>query len=67
MDDLLTQVRSVLATTPARWLNLTETVPVSLLTLAPAPGQWSAVECLQHLVDTEHVFESRLASLLRGA
>jgi hypothetical protein len=64
MDDLLTQVYSVLATTPARWLKLTETLPVGLLSLAPAAGQWSAVECLQHIVDTERVFETRLASLL---
>ena len=67
MDDLLWQVQAVLSTTAARWLSLTETLPVELLTRAPAPHEWSALECLQHLLDTEQmVFPIRLQALLAG-
>ena len=66
-DDLLPRVRAVLATTPARWLSLTETLPVDLLTRPPAPGQWSAVECLRHLRDVERsVFPVRVRAFLAG-
>lgn len=52
---------------PARWLSLTETFPAELLSEPPAPGEWSAVECLQHLVDTERwVFPARVWLLLAG-
>jgi len=67
MDNLLASVQTVLATTPARWLSLTETLPVELLTRPAAPGEWSALECLQHLLDTEQmVFPVRLKALLAG-
>lgn len=67
MDKLLSDVQAVLSTTPARWLNLTETLPAELLTRAPAPGEWSALECLQHLLDAEQmVFPIRLQALLAG-
>ncbi len=66
MDELLIRVRAILATTPARWINLAETLPLSVLAQSPAPGQWSAIECLQHLVDTEGLFQTRLASFLAG-
>lgn len=65
MDTILLSVRSILQITPARWLNLTEGAAVDLLLQSPAPGQWSAVECLQHLVDTERwVFPTRVQALL---
>ena len=64
-DDLLPRARAVLATTPARWLALTETLPVDDLTCPPAPGQWSAAECLRHLLDTERsVFPARVRAFL---
>ena len=67
MEDLLQSVQSVLATTPARWLNLVETVPVELLTRPPAHEEWSALECLQHLLDTEQVvFSTRLRAFMAG-
>lgn len=67
MDNLLPSVQTVLATTPARWLSLTELLPVELLTRPAAPGEWSALECLQHLLDTELlVFPVRLKALLAG-
>lgn len=67
MTDILTWSRAVLQTTPERWLRLTEAVPVELLTLPPAPKEWSALECLQHFVDTEQtVFAARVKFLLAG-
>lgn len=67
MDNLLSSVQTVLATTPARWLGLTEVLPGELLTRPAAAGEWSALECLQHLLDTEQmVFPMRLKALLTG-
>jgi DinB superfamily len=67
MDNLLTWVRDVLMTTPARWASLGDTLPAALLCEPPAPNEWSAVECLQHLVDAERwVFPIRLRALLAG-
>lgn len=66
MDTLLNRVLSILATTPDRWQQLTRVVPADLLAEAPAPGEWSAVECLQHILDTERVFQFRLAAFAEG-
>jgi hypothetical protein len=65
--NLLAQVQAVLATTAARWQQLAEQVPAELLSREPKPGEWSAVECLQHLMDTEEwVFPKRVQALLVG-
>jgi len=67
MEDVIVQVKAVLSTTAAYWKALTETLPADVLTRRPAPGEWSAMECLQHLVDTERmVFPVRLQALLAG-
>jgi hypothetical protein len=67
MDDLLPRTRAVLETTAARWLQLTEIVPANLLDRPPAPGEWSAAACLQHLLDTERwVFPVRVRAFLAG-
>ncbi len=66
MDNLLEQTAKVLATTPQRWTALAETLPAELLSAEPAPGQWSALGCLAHLVDTEVVLQTRLAAFLAG-
>ncbi len=66
-DELLPRARAVLTTTPARWLALTEALPVDDLTRPPAPGQWSAAECLRHLLDVERgVFPTRVRAFLAG-
>lgn len=65
MIDILTWARSVLLTTPKRWHDLTATLPAELLTLPSSPGEWSALECLQHLIDTDRmVFPLRVGYLL---
>ena len=66
MKDVLTSASAVLSATPARWASLSLTVPADLLALPPAPGEWSALECLQHLVDTEPVFQFRVDAFLAG-
>lgn len=67
MSDQLTWIRSVLSTTPERWIQLGETVPPELLRAAPKAGEWSALECLQHLLDAERVvFPFRARRLLEG-
>jgi uncharacterized damage-inducible protein DinB len=67
MDNLLENVLAVLSTTPERWQRLVSTLPSDLLSRPPAPGEWSALNCLQHLVDAERlVFPVRLQAFLAG-
>lgn len=66
MDTAFTQIRSILITTPTRWTQLVSLLPEDLLTRVPEPGQWSALECLQHMIDVERVFQTRLAAFLAG-
>ncbi len=67
MGDVLASVLSVLKTTPRRWAQMAETFPPELFRRAPAPGEWSAHECLKHIIDTEKVvFPARVDCLLRG-
>lgn len=65
MNDILKEARTILQITSQRWLNLTESVSADLLKLAPATQEWSAYDCLQHLVDAERwVFPVRVKALL---
>jgi hypothetical protein len=66
MENILDLTRAVLATTPVRWENMAQTLPLELLIRPPATGQWCALECLQHLLDTDHVYTARLNYLLAG-
>lgn len=67
MDNLLEHVQAVLSTTPERWQRLVGTLPGELLSRAPAEGEWSALNCLQHLLDAERqVFPVRLQAFLTG-
>lgn len=67
MENFLRQVQVLLATTVPRWSNLTQNVPAELLRRPPAPGEWSALECLQHLLDAEQrVFPVRIRAFLAG-
>jgi hypothetical protein len=67
MEDMLEQVKSVLMTTPERWNNLVDAISSELLSRQPAPNEWSAVECLQHLIDTErYVMPVRVRAFLAG-
>lgn len=67
MEDTLGTVLSVLKSTPRRWIHLAETISPELLRRPAAPKEWSAHDCLQHMVDTERmVFPQRIGYLLRG-
>lgn len=63
MSETMARIRAVLSTTPQRWTQLAETLPAELLRRRPAPAEWSALECLQHIVDTEQIFPQRVAAL----
>jgi DinB family protein len=63
----LAEVHAVLSTTPERGPRLVSTLPIDLLSRPPATGEWSALHCLQHLLDAERlVFPVRLHALLAG-
>ncbi len=67
MSDVFEWSRRVLETTPRRWQDLAGSLPLELLTQSPAPGEWSAVQCLLHLIDTERgVFPARVRHFLLG-
>lgn len=63
---MLEWIMSILKTTPNRWLSLAEGLPNDLATRQPLGGEWSAAECLLHLVDTEKVFMVRVEAFLAG-
>jgi DinB superfamily len=67
MTDVLDHARRLLSTTAGRWGSLVEIAPEELLERPPAPGEWSAVDCLNHLLYTERVvFGGRLRAILEG-
>jgi hypothetical protein len=67
MDNILSWSRAVLQATPARWTSLAQNLPAELLVRPPAPGEWPALACLLHLIDTEReVFPPRVRALLAG-
>lgn len=66
MPSLISSAISMLAATPARWAALAG-VEAELLARRPAAGEWSALDCLGHVVDTEAVvFRSRVAAIRDG-
>ena len=63
MDEII----AVLKATPGRWKDLAETIPDRLMRRLPMPGEWSALECLVHLIDTERdIFPVRVRAFLDG-
>lgn len=66
MNAILPRVLGILESTLERWQRLAAVLPGELLATRPAPDQWSAVECLHHLLETEPVFAFRLQAFLNG-
>ncbi len=67
MIPLVRLILPVLESTPQRWIQLAEKLAPELFQRKPAQGEWSAHDCLRHLVDTERsVFPARVGYLLRG-
>jgi len=57
----------ILQTTPARWQALCQARPPDLLSRKPAPAGWSALECLDHLLEAEqYIFPVRVRAFLAG-
>ena len=60
-------VGAVLSGTAPRWQTLAATIPRELLERRPIADQWSALDCLRHMIDTERlVFPERVRALLDG-
>jgi hypothetical protein len=66
MDEVLLHARTILAATPTRWAELAGSVSPGLLSRRPLPDQWSTLDCLRHLVDTEPIFRARVGFFLAG-
>ena len=67
MIPLVRLVFPVLESTPQRWIQLAEKLSPELFQRKPAPREWSAHDCLRHIVETERsVFPARVGYLLRG-
>lgn len=67
MESLITTVRAVLHTTPARWQALVAALPPELLAASPKAGEWSALGCLRHITEAEAaVFPARVRRILAG-
>ena len=63
----LDTILPVLETTSARWQALCQTLPPDQLSRQPAHAEWSALECLNHLLDTEkNIFPVRVRAILAG-
>jgi uncharacterized damage-inducible protein DinB len=57
---------SIWLSTPEHWKALAARLPDELARRRPAPQEWSAVECLQHMLDVERVYYTRVQSFLAG-
>ncbi len=67
MDNIIDVTQAILALTPVRWQGFVQRVPDDLLKRQPAAGEWSALDCLVHLLDTERwVFPVRVQAFLGG-
>ncbi|MCA9896106.1 MAG: DinB family protein [Anaerolineae bacterium] len=67
VQDIFQWSKAILSSTAARWRQIIDAYPHELLLISPAPGEWSALECLQHLAEVEQVSTSvRLKSFLAG-
>ena len=67
MNNLLETVKAVLSTTTTRWSSLAESLPEDVLARRPLPNEWSAMDCLCHLIDAERwIFPKRVQALLAG-
>ncbi|OPY06610.1 MAG: DinB superfamily protein [Syntrophaceae bacterium PtaB.Bin095] len=67
MANIIETVLAVLSSTPQRWIQLAEALPPEIFHRRPASKEWSAHECLQHVMDTERtVFPIRVGYILRG-
>jgi hypothetical protein len=65
--DIVDRLADILRIDIERWRALATGLDRELLARSPAPGEWSALQCLGHAADTEaHVFASRIRAIMDG-
>ena len=67
MPDLIGDLIDILRVDAERWRALATGLDRGLLARSPAPGEWSALQCLGHAADTEStVFAARIRAIRDG-
>ncbi len=67
MSDLIDRLSDILRIDSERWRALATGLDRELLARQPAPGEWSALQCLGHAADTESfVFAARIRAIKEG-
>ena len=67
MGDLVSDLIDILRIDGDRWRAMAVGLDRELLARAPAPGEWSALQCLGHAADTEaFVFTARIRAIRDG-
>jgi hypothetical protein len=67
MTDLVDYLIDILRINGERWRALAGGLDRDLLARQPLPGEWSALQCINHAVDTEtQVFASRIRAIKDG-
>lgn len=67
MSDLIRDLIDILRANGDRWRALASGFDRDLLARPPAPGEWSALQCLSHTADTESiVFAARIRAIKEG-
>jgi hypothetical protein len=68
MSDVTNQLIGLLRANGERWQALATGIDPALLRRRPEPGEWSALECIGHAMDTEAgVFAKRVRAFLADA
>ena len=67
MSDLVRRTIAILRSNGQQWRGLATGLDRDLFARPPAPGEWSALQCLGHATDTEdNVFGARIRAVLTG-
>jgi hypothetical protein len=67
MPNSLEAIKSMLTPIPVYWNFIAESVPDEIIRRPAAPGEWSALQCLCHLLDSERlIFPFRVRVFLSG-
>jgi hypothetical protein len=67
MSDLVGDLIDILRINSERWRQIASGLDRDLLARQPAPGEWSALQCLSHAADTEaQVFATRIRAIRDG-
>ncbi len=67
VENILSWTKGIISITPSRFITLVNLLPPELLLAQPAPEEWSALECLHHIVVLERAaMPGRIAAFLRN-